>query len=88
MINVALIIGSTRPNRFADIPATWVVTAAKKRDDFKLDVLDLREHALPPFNEPVAPIYTDGHFSEPAAEAWRQRIGGYDAFIATMACMP
>lgn len=85
MINVALIVGSTRPNRFADIPAKWIVAGAKERDEFKLDVLDLREHTLPFFNEPVAPIYTEGHFSEPSAETWRRSLGQYDAFIATVA---
>lgn len=45
----------------------------------------MRDHNLPFFNEPVAPIYTQGQYSQPAAEAWRLRIGGYDAFIATVA---
>jgi NAD(P)H-dependent FMN reductase len=85
MLNVALIVGSTRPNRFADIPAGWIVAGAETRSDFGLDVLDLREHRLPFFNEPAAPIYTEGRYSEPAAEAWRRKIGRYDAFIATVA---
>ncbi len=84
MLKLALIIGSTRPNRFADTPAAWIVAGAKARDDFKLDVLDLREHPLPFFNEPVPPSYTGGAYSKPAAEAWRLKIGAYDGFIATV----
>ncbi len=34
------------------------------------------------FNEPVSPTATNGVFSQPAAEAWRQRIGEFDAFVA------
>jgi NAD(P)H-dependent FMN reductase len=83
MLNVALIVGSTRPNRFADIPAKWIINAAQARSDFRLDVLDLREHPLPFFNEPAPPSYTGGAYSEPAAEAWRIKIGGYDGYIAT-----
>lgn len=85
MLNFALIIGSTRPNRFADIPAKWIVEGAKARDDFGLETLDLREHPLPFFNEPMPVLYTGGKYSEPAAEAWRHRIAAYDGYIVTAA---
>ncbi len=85
MLKFAMIIGSTRPNRFADIPAKWIVDGATKRDDFTLDVLDLREHPLPFFNEPMPVGYVGGKFSEAAAEAWRHEFGQYDGFIVTAA---
>lgn len=85
MLKLALIVGSTRPNRFADRPRDWIVAGAKERRDFQLDVLDLREHPLPLFNEPAPLAYSGGKFSEPAAEAWRHEIGAYDGFIATVA---
>lgn len=85
MLKLALIIGSTRPNRFADIPASWIVEGAKQRDDFTLDVLDLRDHPLPLYNEPMSALYTGGRFSEPAAEAWRLKLAQYDGFIVTAA---
>jgi NAD(P)H-dependent FMN reductase len=85
MLKLALIVGSTRPNRFADIPAKWIVEGAGQRGDFTLDVLDLRDHPLPLFNEPAPVGYTGGKYSEPAAEAWRHLIGQYDGFIVTAA---
>jgi NAD(P)H-dependent FMN reductase len=85
MLRFALIVGSTRPNRFADHSARWIAAGAASRADFELDVLDLREHPLPFFNEPAPPVYSQGRFSEPAAEAWRNKIGAYDGFIATVA---
>ncbi|RYY95387.1 MAG: NADPH-dependent oxidoreductase [Alphaproteobacteria bacterium] len=85
MLNFALIIGSTRPNRFADIPARWIVEGAKSRGDFTLETLDLRDHPLPLFNEPAPVGYVGGKFTEQAAEAWRHRIGAYDGFIVTAA---
>ncbi len=85
MLNVGLIVGSTRPNRFADIPVQWLVEGAKARKDLALDVLDLREFDLPLFKEPVPASYTGGVYSEPKAEAWRHRIGEFDAFVATVA---
>jgi NAD(P)H-dependent FMN reductase len=44
---IALIMGSTCPNRFADVPARWVVEDAAARDDMALEVLDLRDWSLP-----------------------------------------
>ncbi|WP_165191591.1 NADPH-dependent FMN reductase [Caulobacter soli] len=85
MLRLALIIGSARPNRFADIPARWIAAAAAKREDFTLDVLDLRDQNLPFYEEPAPALFTGGVFTAPAAEAWRHKIGQYDGFIVTAA---
>ncbi len=85
MLNLALIIGSTRPQRFADTPASWIVAGAAERQDFHLDVLDLRDQNLPLFEEPIAPAWTQGVYSNPLAEEWRQKIGKYDGFLITAA---
>jgi NAD(P)H-dependent FMN reductase len=85
MLKIGMIVGSTRPNRFADTPAKWLLEGAAARTDLKLEVLDLRDDKLPFFNEPASPAYTGGVFMEPQAEAWRKRIGEFDSFIATVA---
>jgi NAD(P)H-dependent FMN reductase len=85
MLKIGMIVGSTRPNRFADTPVKWLVEGAAARTDLKLEVLDLRDYKLPLFNEPAPPAYTGGVYTEPQAEAWRKRIGEFDAFIATVA---
>jgi NAD(P)H-dependent FMN reductase len=85
MLKIGMIVGSTRPNRFADTPAKWLVEGAGARTDLKLEVLDLRDYKLPFFNEPASPAYTGGVFTQPEAEAWRKRVGEFDAFIATVA---
>jgi len=85
MLKIALIVGSTRPNRFADVPARWIVEGAAARDDIELTVLDLRDQGLTFYEEPVTAMQTGGAFSNPAAEAWRHKIGAFDGFIATAA---
>ncbi|WP_223542717.1 NADPH-dependent FMN reductase [Pseudomonas sp. BF-RE-26] len=91
MLRIALIVGSTRPNRFADKPVEWLVEGAKARTDVQLDVLDvldvldLREADLPFFEESIPPSMLGGVYSHPKAEAWRRRIGEYDGYIATVA---
>src|ERR1700682_2498647 len=85
MLKIGMIVGSTRQNRFADTPVKWLGGGAAARADLRLEVLDLRDYRLPFFNEPASPAYTGGVYTPPAAGAWRKRIGGFDAFIATVA---
>ena len=85
MLKVGMIVGSTRPNRFADIPVRWLLEGASARPDLRVTVLDLRDYRLPFFNEPASPAYTGGVYTEPEAEAWRKQIGEFDAFVATVA---
>lgn len=82
---IALIIGSTRPNRFADTPVRWIADAAAGRRDLTLELLDLRDWPLPFYNEPASPLATGGAYSDPVAERWRHRIAEFDGFIATAA---
>jgi NAD(P)H-dependent FMN reductase len=84
-LNLALIVGSTRPNRFADIPARWLLEGAAARSDFTLEAVDLRDWPLPFFEEPTSLHVTGGVYTNPIAERWRQAIGPFDGYIATAA---
>jgi NAD(P)H-dependent FMN reductase len=83
--HIALIIGSTRPNRFADVPAKWLFDAASQRHDMTIETLDLREWALPFYEEHSTPSAAGCVFTNPAAERWRRKLGEFDGFIVTAA---
>lgn len=85
MLRVGIIIGSTRANRFADIPARWTAEWAARRGDIDLEILDLRDQNLPFLDEPMPPSANGGMFSRPEAKAWGSRLATLDAFIATVA---
>ncbi|MBB4932354.1 NAD(P)H-dependent FMN reductase [Lipingzhangella halophila] len=71
-LNIAVIIGSTRDNRFGPTPARWIAAQARQREDWDVDVIDLKEAALPET------------LSRPAPEPVRQlqpRLARSDAFI-------
>jgi NAD(P)H-dependent FMN reductase len=80
---LALIIGSTRPQRFADKPADWLIEQAAKREDFTLDRLDLRDFDLPFFAEAA----TNQHAPsvDPKVLAWQDAIRPYDGYIFIVA---
>ena len=52
---IGIIIGSTRPGRFADAPAAWIADLAKARGDIDVETLDLRDYPMPFFNEAGGP---------------------------------
>lgn len=85
MLKVALIVGSTRPNRFADIVVEWMARGAAERGDFQLEILDLREAVLPFLDEPIPPSLLAGNYATPEANIWRSRLGKCDGYIVTVA---
>lgn len=84
-VKIALIVGSTRPNRFADVPARWVEEGATGHPAIALKTLDLRDWPLPFFAEPAPPTMTGGVFTNPVAERWRRKIGEFDGFVVVAA---
>lgn len=52
---IGLIVGSVRENRFADKVAPWISELAARRDDLALEIVDLKDYALPFFSDPVSP---------------------------------
>src|SRR5215467_7417551 len=66
MLNLKIIIGSTRPGRAADQVTSWIVPAARGHGEFAVEVADLREWDLPIFGETIATV---GDFRNPSFSA-------------------
>jgi len=83
MLNLKLIVGSTRPSRAADRVAPWVLERARERPDFDVELLDLRDWPLPFFQEHPGSIGdpSDPTYSEPIVRLWNQTVGAGDAFL-------
>jgi NAD(P)H-dependent FMN reductase len=81
-LRLQVIIGSTRPGRFADKPAAWIVDRLSTREDFELDVLDLRDHPLPLFDSSMSPARTLREYPNEAVAKLGQRFDSADGFIA------
>ena len=82
MLRIGVIVGSTRPARFADQVTPWVLQGVAARKDIQAEELDLREFDLPFIREPAPPTSTGGVFSDPHAREWCRRLAPCDAFIA------
>lgn len=79
MLKIAIIIGSTRPNRVGETVGNWVLETASKRADAEFTLVDLAKVDLPLFDEPLPPIMNQ--HSQQHAKDWATTIAGFDAFL-------
>ena len=79
MLNVAIVVGSTRPGRKAGAVARWVHSIASRRSDARYEIVDIEDFGLPLLDEPVPPSMHQ--YSKPHTQAWAARIAPFDAFV-------
>jgi NAD(P)H-dependent FMN reductase len=80
---LAVVIGSIRPNRFADHPAQWIAQVARPPGDFDFEVSDLKDYPMPLFAEEASPLYAPS--KSEVARRWQQKVAGFDAYLFTAA---
>src|ERR1700735_4676849 len=79
MLKVAIIIGSTRPERKSEAVARWVYDIASKRSDAAFEIVDIKDFNLPLLDEPVPPSM--GQYSKPHTKSWAAKIGAFDGYV-------
>jgi NAD(P)H-dependent FMN reductase len=80
---IALIVGSTRPTRFADKPAAWILAEAQARGDMTVEIVDLRDYKLPFFDEAASNMWMPSQNAE--AVRWQQKLAEFDGYIFVVA---
>jgi NAD(P)H-dependent FMN reductase len=80
---IAVIVGSTRPTRYADAPAQWILKQAQARGDLDVELVDLREYPLPHFDEIASNRWMPSRNAE--AVRWQQTVGRFDGYIFVVA---
>lgn len=76
---IAIIISSTREGRFGDTAGQWIDDIAATRDDATFELVDLRDHPLPFFDEPGSPAA--GKVANAAGRDWGDFMEGFDGYI-------
>ena len=80
---IALIIGSTRATRFADLPAQWMLAQAQARTDMTVELVDLRDYNLSFFSDMASNAYMPS--ADAGAVAWQKKIAEFDGYIFVVA---
>lgn len=82
MLKLKFIVGSTRPTRFSEALVPWAADAARGTGAFDVEVLDLKDHPMPFYDQPVSPASVkDGAYGNPAVRSWAKKIAEADAFL-------
>ena len=83
MSKLLVIVGSTRPNRAADLVLPWLTRKVSAHEAFDAEIVDLRDWPLPIFAEHFGTIgdFSDPTYSEPVVKAWNTKIKGADAYL-------
>jgi len=76
---IGIVIGSTREGRFGEKPAHWIHQIARQRTDLDFELIDLRDHPLPFFNEPASPAWAP--VQNEAAQRWAAKLATLDGLI-------
>ncbi len=84
MTRIAIIIGSTRPNRRGRLVADWVVDIATKhpavtKGDDEVELLDLVDFDLPLLDEPLPAMF--GRYTNPHTRRWSETVAAFDGFV-------
>ena len=81
--HIALVVSSTRPTRFADIPAQWMLAKAQARDDMTVEMVDLRDFPMPFFAEMATNAWMPSQ--DASAVTWQKKVGEFDGYIFVLA---
>ena len=76
-----IIVGSTRPTRFADKPLAWLLDRLSTRDDGDIEVLDMRDHPLALFNLALSPARTRRDYPSEEVGRLGQALDAADGYI-------
>jgi NAD(P)H-dependent FMN reductase len=81
MLKLAIVTGSTRPNRKAEAVAQWVHEIAKKRSDanVELELVDIATFELPLLDEPSPP--STGKYEKEHTKRWSAKVDSFDGFV-------
>ena len=80
---IAIIVSSTRPTRFADIPTAWIKAQAEARGDMDVEVVDLRDYPMPFFDEVASNAWAPTQ--DPVAQKWQKKLAEFDGYIFVVA---
>jgi NAD(P)H-dependent FMN reductase len=78
-LKIAIIIGSTRPNRIGEGIARWVFEVAKKRTEAEFELVDIRDYHLPILDEPHSASLQK--YLKQHTKLWSEKISSFDGFV-------
>jgi NAD(P)H-dependent FMN reductase len=76
---IAIILSTTRDGRFADKPGKWIADALQAHGELDAEMIDLRDHDLPFFNERATNAWVPTQNAE--GRRWQKKVAEFDGYI-------
>lgn len=83
MTKIKIILGSSRPSRFGEQPAKWLMEMSKHIKGAEFELIDLAEVALPFLDEPLPALHNK--YQNDHTKAWSKVISDADGFVFIVA---
>lgn len=83
MPKIKIILGSSRPGRFAEQPGRWLMGVSKAIPGAEFELVDLAEVNLPFLDEPTPALY--GSYQNEHTKRWSEMIADADGFVFVVA---
>ena len=80
-MNVQIIVGSTRPGRATLSLAKWVAAEAATVEGNQVEIVDLKDYALPFFDEAISPRYNPNRQPDPEVQKFLDKVSQGEAYI-------
>jgi len=79
VVDIGVILGSTRPGRNGEKVARWVMESVGDRQDASFELIDLLEWELPHLDERIPPSMH--RYEHDHTKAWAENVARFDGFI-------
>lgn len=81
MLRIAIVIGSTRPERRGEAVARWVLERllAQQHAGARFELVDIADFRLPLLDEPVPP--SQGDYRHEHTRRWATAVAAFDGFV-------
>lgn len=80
-LSVGIVIASVRPNRLGEKIANWFKGVCAQRADLAPSILDLREFALPNYEDSRPAFVAEKDYGAPNQRRWIEAVNAQDAFV-------
>jgi len=80
-MKIEVVLGSTRPGRLGERVCRFVLAEAGLVDGATFTLLDLADHPMPFFDEPLAPLANHDRRPSAPVRAWLEKMAAADAYV-------
>jgi NAD(P)H-dependent FMN reductase len=81
---IQVVVGTDREGRFSEKVAAWLMSRLTARDDVDAELVDLRDHPLPFYDQVVPPAYGRREYP-PDVARWAAKVDEADGYIIVTA---